>query len=908
MNDIKELKRNSSIVKVIGNYVHLEKHGPHHKGLCPFHEDTKPTLTVTESKSMFKCFACGEGGDQFDFLIRMGRTMPEAIEEIKNGEGLIDDLPGLNKIQKPAKIQWNPVYPFPSVDGYLHYKYGKPSTIWTYVDIAGDTIQHVCRYDFADGTKEVLPLIWATDGTKSEWRIQAVEKPRPLYNLDLINHYVQATILIVEGEKAADHAQASLDPTVMVATAWIGGSHGIVNADWSILNGRNVIYCPDHDVAQRYGENHKNAGKLKPWFEQPGNYAMLEIHKLIKDKISTSKWVNVPKDYPNKWDVADNLWDDDELIGFVYDNLTDVPVVDENMIKALSEAKPFIEPIVVNDEFPVRKSSDPYNLHVKNSEGTVSVFENDYFRFLGYDKDDAGKLNYFFFSFDAKTVVKLSPSSMTKSNLMMLAPINWWEQFYPGKTGVNIDAAQQFLIGYSHSCGTFKEKVIRGRGAWIDNKRFVIHTGDSLLVDGVTVALRKFQSKYVYEINEKLDFSITTRLESTDGRAILDMIGELRWERQVNATLLAGWCVIAPFCGVLTWRPHIWVTGPAGSGKSWTMEHVVKKLVGETGLVMQGKTTEAYVRGKLQNDALPVMFDESDVDSYHDKERVQSILALARSASYGNGGIVGKGTQTGGSKEYQIRSCFAFSSIGVQLNQQSDRSRFTMLGLQSFEGFKNDEQFADYHDRWNKLVTDDKIKQLHTRTMALLPVIIKNTKTFADAVAQVIGIRRIGDQVAGMLAGAYSLVSTKEISLSEAIEWVKLRDWNEEKGLEQTKDEFQLFSRIMSHVTFIDSTHGRVDRTVGELIMYASNFETDISISIDIARARLRRLGIIVTDKQMIIANSSPEIINIIKDSSWSKNYNKVLERIPESEKIDSRKFAPGLNSRAIGLPLSLIM
>ena len=59
------------------------------------------------------------------------------------------------------------------------------------------------------------------------------------------------------------------------------------------------------------------------------------------------------------------------------------------------------------------------------------------------------------------------------------------------------------------------------------------------------------------------------------------------------------------------------------------MDNIIKRLVGEVGIVVQGKTTEAGVRGLLQSDARPVLFDESDVDSYSDKERIQSILALA---------------------------------------------------------------------------------------------------------------------------------------------------------------------------------------------------------------------------------------------------------------------------------------
>ena len=210
---------------------------------------------------------------------------------------------------------------------------------------------------------------------------------------------------------------------------------------------------------------------------------------------------------------------------------------------------------------------------------------------LGYDKDENGGLAYYFFSFDAKTTIKLKPPSMSKSNLMMIAPINYWEDLFSGNGKINIDAAQQYLINHSHRVGMFKEKFIRGRGAWVDQERIVIHTGDELIVDEEHVKLRDIDSRYVYEIGEKMGLGANSRLSTVQSSKLIEKMNWLVWERDINAYLIAGWCVIAPFCGVLNWRPHVWVTGPAGSGKSWVMENMVRKLLGEAAVVVQGKTT-----------------------------------------------------------------------------------------------------------------------------------------------------------------------------------------------------------------------------------------------------------------------------------------------------------------------------
>ncbi len=57
-----------SIVDVVGGYVALRPAGANLKGLCPFHQDKSPSLLVHPGKQIFKCFACGAGGDVFTFI------------------------------------------------------------------------------------------------------------------------------------------------------------------------------------------------------------------------------------------------------------------------------------------------------------------------------------------------------------------------------------------------------------------------------------------------------------------------------------------------------------------------------------------------------------------------------------------------------------------------------------------------------------------------------------------------------------------------------------------------------------------------------------------------------------------------------------------------------------------------
>ena len=910
--DTKSLLANSNIVEIIEKHVPLKKRGSEFYGVCPFHDDEKESLQVNESKQVFKCFACdGVGGDSIKFLMLLGRNFHEACEEINGGEIEKEITVSTHEkkkrivepVWKPAPLPW-PDYP----EGFKHFEFGVPSKVWAYHNAAAVVMGYVARFDITEGEKHVLPLTYATNGTKSQWRWLGLPTPRPLYNLHLITENPDAKIIVVEGEKTADAAQEFLNPAEYVVTAWIGGAMGIKNAKWAPLEGRDVILWPDHDTLQKYGNKHQKAGEIKPWHEQPGNFAMLAINELIKEISTAVKWVDVPEKFPHKWDAADQDWSkNDDILEFIKRNLVDVPAVPESENSETDESDPVELKIVKMT--PESKKNPPLP-PVDDTPKQSNISLDDYFRFLGYDTDENSRLVYYFFSYDAKSVIKLSPSSMSKANLMMLAPINVWEDRFRGggRQKLNIDAAQQYLMMKSHQTGVFREKYIRGRGAWLDDKKIIIHTGEHLLVGNEQHSLKGFKSKFVYQIGENLDIGTENGAKSKQAVKLIEQMNWLEWERGVNAYLLAGWCVIAPFCGVLDWRPHIWVTGPAGSGKSWVMDNIIKRLMGEVAIVVQGKTTEAGVRGMLQSDARPVLFDESDVDGYTDRERIQSVLALARSSSYRDGGVIGKGTQSGAAKSYSVRSCFAFSSIGIQLNQQSDRSRFTTLGLRSFEKTKSKEDFAKFELNWNKTFNVDFVHRLQSRTMQLLPVILKNAHTFADAAAHLIGNRRIGDQIGGMLAGAYSLTSAKVVTYETALEWCKKRDWEDEKGLEATKDENQLFATIISYVVDLESQSGFLKRTIGELVLAASGKENAAGILKETAADRLRRIGIIVREDELLIANNAPGIKEIIKNTAWARGHNKVLERIEGARKVEPRRFVPGLNSRSVAVPLSMLL
>lgn len=87
--EINNIKQSApQIEEVIGRYVQLTRKGKSLLGLCPFHEDHHPSLTVNPEKQYFTCFACGEKGDVIHFLQKIERvSFGEAVKKLKMENG-----------------------------------------------------------------------------------------------------------------------------------------------------------------------------------------------------------------------------------------------------------------------------------------------------------------------------------------------------------------------------------------------------------------------------------------------------------------------------------------------------------------------------------------------------------------------------------------------------------------------------------------------------------------------------------------------------------------------------------------------------------------------------------------------------------------------------------------------------
>jgi len=88
--DVAEVREKSAIAEVIGEHVQLRNAGGGNlKGICPFHDEKSPSLSVTPARNLFHCFGCGAGGDVIRFVERIEHlSFTEAVERLAGQVGI----------------------------------------------------------------------------------------------------------------------------------------------------------------------------------------------------------------------------------------------------------------------------------------------------------------------------------------------------------------------------------------------------------------------------------------------------------------------------------------------------------------------------------------------------------------------------------------------------------------------------------------------------------------------------------------------------------------------------------------------------------------------------------------------------------------------------------------------------
>jgi putative DNA primase/helicase len=282
-----------------------------------------------------------------------------------------------------------------------------------------------------------------------------------------------------------------------------------------------------------------------------------------------------------------------------------------------------------------------------------------------------------------------------------------------------------------------------------------------------------------------------------------------------------------------------------------------------------------------------------------------AILELARQASSETGAGIIKGSATGKAQEYQIRSSFAFASIGVSATLRADTSRITSLELKKLSGEDADTQFRELKEVFKlTMAMPEYAEGIRARSLHLAKVICSNGKTFGTAVATKLGDQRMGDQIGALLAGAYSLTSTKEVDLDFAKKWVEEQNWTGFVVQDDDKDEVRALSTLLDAHIRIESEKGAVTRSISEVVVDALGGVDGYVTGEDkeSARSTLLRHGIKVDDDYICISNHHQALKKIFQDTPWADKWKDQMSRVQGAISIAGVKFM-GSTHRAVKIP-----
>lgn len=105
--EILSIQRKANIVDIIRDYVPLTQRGKNYFGICPFHDDHNPSMSVSPEKGVYKCFVCGNAGNVFNFVMEYDKvSFYEAVKIVADKIGVSIDI----STSKKENTKKSPLY------------------------------------------------------------------------------------------------------------------------------------------------------------------------------------------------------------------------------------------------------------------------------------------------------------------------------------------------------------------------------------------------------------------------------------------------------------------------------------------------------------------------------------------------------------------------------------------------------------------------------------------------------------------------------------------------------------------------------------------------------------------------------------------------------------------------------
>lgn len=625
---------------------------------------------------------------------------------------------------------------------------------------------------------------------------------------------------------------------------WQGGGKNVQNADWSII---------------------KDSENILIW---PDNDAAgLQTAIKIKDEYIKSASILKIENKPNKWDKADAEKEKIDILEFIKN--CDI-----------------FKPIKKEPEIDLENNTDYFH-----------------FRFMGHDDG-----RHFFLVSGSKIIKSIGFGKFTSSKLLELAPLSFWIFEFPAKRGFDLNAAADWVIRESEKVRFFNKQKIRGTGVWIDEGEIIINNGDEIINQKGEI-IENLKTKYFYVHSEMKMGDFTGKVATNEeGEKLMDLFIKQGFETQLEALAVLGWSLIAPFAGILKWRPHIWITGPTNSGKSFLIEEIIKNLVGPFHHPGSGNDTTPGIYRSLKNDPAPILLDEMEVNKSENKDgarKIQEKIYLARNASSDSSGKITMGNSSGGTDSFFIRSPFCFASIVPSMDGNAIENRIVVCRL------KNINTVPGKIETTKKYISEGLLSdsgRFRRKILQNIQFTVKYIDILREIIRDATGQIRLADNMAPLFAATFSLVNDGKIPDNKKVRKFIIDIFEKSSRADIDSDEDKLLREIFDYHIRIDPSEVK---TISQLINTCAETLHEINIDEKSSDA-LQRHGLrFMIDKEgnkfLYIAANHSQTKEILSKTMYSTKYSEVLKRHPAAIEGHKTVRFSGQNKSAIMLDWKIL-
>lgn len=531
--------------------------------------------------------------------------------------------------------------------------------------------------------------------------------------------------------------------------------------------------------------------------------------------------------------------------------------------------------------------------------------------FHGYEPEGY----HVFSSSDSYQFIRLKPSEMHMMNIVNLfGDEELLGEFFPLEIkglykGVDYQAVGKWLINESKRTGVFRATSLKPLGVHMEEDRPpILNTGTHVFYNNSKYDFfdTREQFKGFYLPSSNNNIVIPDKELSQDSlKELFSLVEKLPFKTNKDRVIFCG----VMFCGLIPGgieiRPSMWVTGKGGCGKTSILELVLVPIWKAAGAInIDVGSTGPGIEQETKGQNVSIIFDEAESNTRTGIERISTILEGAKASTTIGTGVTLKGSSGGRAVNYKHKSCYCFSSVGNQINNDTIVRRVFTILIQQQEHHKKDWNFIKM--KLKRLITKKFTQQFFLFAFNRIPEFNKNVLIVEEYLVKtsipssIIGMW-ISIITAYLMMLGYKTITPNDIEkeLSDII--AQIIEENQGESAENNNAIFLLEIILNSQV----NTEDNKKVYISDLIQISMLKSVDIGISItqDKANQMLSKLGLKMDKNNLYIHTKHDFLLGIFEKRNIS-GYASRLSTYPEAKKSGNAIRFYTSRNRALIIPL----